>query len=351
MALRKRLITAGTLLLLLIALSTAGYQLLGGASVSFLNALYMSVITIAGVGYGEIVDTSHNPVLRVFNIFVVLFGVAVTVYVFSVVTAFLLEMEISNPFWRRGMQKRIDQLSGHSIVCGLGDTGRHTVEELRKAGKPCVVIDTSEENIKRWQTLRTESFHDLLYVLGDATEEEVLDRAGIRRADGIVACLPHEKDNLVVTVLSRQRYPSLRIVARSNDQNFADRLVRAGASATVSPSRIGGLRMASELIRPHAVNFLDLMLRERSQTLRVEELEIGASSPWAGKSLTTVSLRSTYNLLPLALRQPHAEEGSQFVINPPDTALLAIGMVIIAMGDIADFHRAREAAVGAANIG
>src|SRR5215475_13241619 len=116
MALRKRLLFALGLLLALIAVSVTGYRLIGGESVSFLQALYMAVITLAGVGYGEIVDTSQNPALRIFNMGVVLFGVAVTVYVFSVVAAFLVEIEITNPFWRRRMQKRIDELSGHYIV-------------------------------------------------------------------------------------------------------------------------------------------------------------------------------------------------------------------------------------------
>src|ERR1700694_4608396 len=132
MALRKRLLLAISLLLGLIVFSMAGYRLLGGSSVTFLQALYMAVITVAGVGYGKIVDPSHNPALRVFNIGIVLFGVAITVYVFSVVAAFLVEVEFSNPFWRRRMQRRIDGLTGHYIVCGLGDTGGHGVGELRK---------------------------------------------------------------------------------------------------------------------------------------------------------------------------------------------------------------------------
>ena len=130
MALRNRLLFALGLLVALIAISVTGYRVLGGDSVTFLQALYMAVITLAGVGYGEIVDTSHNPLLRVFNIGIVLFGVGITVYVFSVVAAFLVEVEVANPFWRRRMQKRINDLSGHFIVCGLGDTGRYAVAEL-----------------------------------------------------------------------------------------------------------------------------------------------------------------------------------------------------------------------------
>src|SRR6202162_1096787 len=157
--LRRRLISAGILFFTLTAVSVTGYRLLGGHSVTFLQALYMAVITLAGVGYGEIVDTSHNPALRVFNIGIVLFGVAITVYVFSVVAAFLVEVEFTNPFWRRRMQRHIDKLTGHHIVCGLGDTGRHAVAELRKTNTPHVVVDLSEENIKKLKELHPEALH------------------------------------------------------------------------------------------------------------------------------------------------------------------------------------------------
>ena len=244
MALRKRLLLAIALLLFLIGISTTGYRLIGGPSVSFLQALYMAVITLAGVGYGEVVDTSHNPALRVFNIGIVLFGVAITVYVFSVVAAFLVEVEFSNPFWRRRMQRHIDELTGHHIVCGLGDTGRHAVAELQKTNTPHVVVDLSEENIKKLMELHSEALGEMLFVVGDATEEDVLEKAGLSRAKGLIAALPLDKDNLVVTVIVRQRFPKMRIVARSAERKFSERMLRAGANSTVSPSHIGGLRMA-----------------------------------------------------------------------------------------------------------
>src|SRR5438270_5138201 len=270
---RRRLAFALALLLALMVVSVAGYRVLGGPSVTLLQALYMAVITLAGVGYDEVVNTSHNPPLRIFNMGVVLFGVAITVYVFSVVAAFLVEVELSNPLWRRRMQRRIDELSSHYVVCGLGDTGRYCVRELRDTRTPCVVIELHEENVKKLQELHPDYLQDLLWIQGDATEEEILEKAGIARAKGLISALPHDKDNLVVTVVARQRYPKLRIVARSADRRFSERILRAGANSTVLPTRIGGLRMASEAIRPAVVSFLDLMLQEQSQTLRVEELE------------------------------------------------------------------------------
>lgn len=341
MALRKRLLLAVGVWFVFIMVSTSGYRVLGGPSVGFLQALYMSVITLAGVGYGEAVDTSHNPALRVFNIFIVLIGVTLTVYVFSVVAAFMFEVEATNPFWRRRMQKRIEDASGHFIVSGLGDTGRHAIEELHKTGRPYIVIDASEDSIKRLRESHPAISKDLLYIIGDATEEEVLEKAGIGRAKGLIAALPLDKDNLVVTVIARQRFPKLRIVARAADERFSERMLRAGANSTVSPSRIGGLRMASELIRPQVVSFLDLMLKEQSKTLRVEQLEI-LGSRWAGRPLKDLNFQSNFNLLVLAIK-PTASDQIQF--NPPETWIVQPGDAIIFMGDMADIQRAsRESA-------
>jgi voltage-gated potassium channel len=342
MALRKRLLLALALLLILITVSTTGYRLLGGPSVTFLQALYMAVITLAGVGYGEIVDTSHNPALRVFNIGIVLFGVAITVYVFSVVAAFLVEVEFSNPFWRRRMQRHIDELTGHHIVCGLGDTGRHAVAELQKTNTPHVVVDISEENIRKLRELHPGTLQDMLYVIGDATEEDILEKAGLNRAAGMIAALPLDKDNLVVTVIVRQRFPKMRIVARSAERKFAERMLRAGANATVSPSQIGGLRMASELIRPHVVGFLDIMLKEQGRTLRVEEIEITAASAWAGSVLHDLDLKGRYNLLVLGVKLPTSEGYTDVLINPPDNSVVERQSVLIAMGDMKDIQRARQ---------
>jgi voltage-gated potassium channel len=342
--LRRRLISAAILLLGVIILSVSGYRLLGGPSVTFLQALYMAVITLAGVGYGEIVETAHNPPLRIFNMGVVLLGVAVTVYVFSVVAAFLVEIEVSNPFWRRRMQKRISALRGQYIVCGLGDTGRYAAEELYRTATPYVVVELREELIKKVGEAQPDLFRDMLYVVGDATEEETLSKAGIEHAKGLITALPEDKDNLVVTVVAHQKFPDLRIVARSAEQKFSERMLRAGAKATVSPSQIGGLRMASEIIRPHVVGFLDLMLKGQSQTLRVEEIEIDASSPWVGNPLREIKIHARHNLLLIAVKNAGGPTAPALWVNPPDTLVIRGGAAIIVMGDMKDIHEARHEA-------
>ena len=240
------------------------------------------------------------------------------------------------------MQRHIDELTGHHIVCGLGDTGRHAVAELQKTNTPHVVVDLSEENIKKLKELHPEALHEMLYVVGDATEEDILEKAGLSRANGLIAALPLDKDNLVVTVIVRQRFPKMRIVARSAERKFSERMMRAGANSTVSPSHIGGLRMASELIRPHVVGFLDLMLKEQGKTLRVEEIEVKAASPWAGSALHELNLKGRYNLLVLGLKRPLEENSTDLLVNPPDDSVVEKQAIIIAMGDMKDIQRARQ---------
>lgn len=342
MELRRRIITASLLLLAVIAISVAGYRLLGGQQVGLLQALYMAVITLAGVGYGEFVDTGGSPVLRVFNIFVVMFGVMITAYVFSAVTAFLVEGDYSNSFRRRKMLKRVAQLRNHYVVCGLGDTGRHAVTELQKTGSPYVVIDTHEETIRRFQEHAGSGFSDMLYINGDATDEDILEAAGLPHAAGLLTMVGEDKDNLVITVMVRQKNPNVRLVAKCKDLKFSERMLKAGANSVVSPNKIGGMRLASEMLRPHVVGFLDLMLKEQSRTLRIEEIPLASGSPWLGKTIGDLCLRDSFNLLPMAIKS--ANQQPDFRVNPPDTLQLAAGAVLIVMGDVHDIQNAKKQA-------
>jgi voltage-gated potassium channel len=337
MNIRQRLQLAIAILLGMTIVSVAGYRILGGPSVSLLDALYMAVTTLSGRTYGDIVDAAHHPSLRIFNMVVIFFGVTIMVYVFSVVTAFLVEGELTQLFWRRKMEKKIRELSDHYIVCGLGDTGRYVLDELQKTGSPHVVVEHSEEVLARYR--EQNNGRELLSVTGDATDDQVLQLAGVDRAHGIIAALNSDKDNLVITVEVRQRNPRIRIAARCTDLRFNDKLLRAGANAIVSPNRIGGLRLASEVLRPHVVSFLDLMLKEQTRTLRIEEIEVGPSH-WVGKRVEDLELKSRFNLLLLAVR----DATSTYWANPPENLALRHGTILIVMGDVAQIRKARAEA-------
>ena len=364
MDLRKKVIVALSALLGVLVISVGGYMWLGPGHVSFLDALYMAVITLAGVGYEEVISTRGSTILRIFNMFIVVFGVMITVYVFSSVTAFLVEGQITDIFWRRKMLKKISQLTDHFIVCGLGDTGRHAVEELQKTGTPYVVVEHNEENINKFRESNQRAADEMLYVVGDATDVSLLEQLGIDKAKGLITTLASDKENLVITVLARQKNPKIRIIARCIDPKFAERILKAGANSTVSPNQIGGMRIASEALRPHVVGFLDLMLKEKSRTLRIEEIDVRENSAWANKRLADLALKTRFNLLPLATKDTHHRHHPNtgelqahdsrvgFVVNPPDDFLLRAGTVVIVLGDVTEIHRARtEAAHVAAMAG
>lgn len=340
---RRRIAFALLMLLAVATIAVAGYRLIGGPSVTLLQAAYMAVITLSGVGYTEVVDTSHNPALRLFNIFVVLFGVAIAVYVFSVFTAFIVEGELRHLFRRGRMRKKINQLSEHFIICGLGETGRHVVEELHKSGTEYVVIELSEEVLFGFASICRDDYSDMLYVIGDATDENVLQEAGINRAGGLIACLAADKDNLVITVLVRQQNPYIRIESRHKEMSFSERILKAGANSTVSPNQIGGMRLASEVLRPHVVSFLDLMLQEKSRTLRIEQVEVPSHSPWVGLTLNKLQLNAKHNILLLALKDS-LDPAHELHVNPPENAVIVPGAVLIAMGDVNDLRRVRAEA-------
>jgi voltage-gated potassium channel len=360
MDLRKKVVVALLALLGVLIVSVGGYMWLTPGHVSVLDALYMAVITLAGVGYEEVISTRGSTILRIFNMFIVVFGVMITVYVFSSVTAFLVEGQITDIFWRRKMLKKISQLTDHFILCGLGDTGRHAVEELQKTGTPYVVVEHNEDNINKFRESNQRAADEMLYVVGDATDVALLEQLGIDKAKGLITTLASDKENLVITVLARQKNPKIRIIARCIDPKFAERILKAGANSTVSPNQIGGMRIASEALRPHVVGFLDLMLKEKSRTLRIEEIDVHENSSWAGKRLADLALKTRFNVLPLAIKDTHHHHHHHsaeplphdsrvgFIVNPSDDVLIKAGTVVIVLGDVTEIHRARIEATRAA---
>jgi voltage-gated potassium channel len=323
------------LLVVVVLSAVAVYRWFGGPDVTVLDAFYMAVITVTTVGYGEVVDTHNNPHLRLFNIFFILIGIGIMLYVFSASTAFIVEGELNHIFWRRKMQKMIRDMHDHLIICGAGETGTYLVKELLKTGNVFIVIDHDEGRLERIGQLG-----EVPVLKGDAADEDVLNEARIQKARGLASVLPEDKDNLLVTVTARQLNPNLRIVARCAEAGMVEKLQRHGANSAISPNMIGGLRLASELIRPRVVTFLDLMLRDQSGTLRVDEIAIAEGSPWMGKKIKDLDLHGRFALVPLAIQK--ADGNIKF--NPRVDSVLVGGDVLVVMGDVADVWKARDAA-------
>ena len=267
------------------AVSAAGLWWLGGGRWTFSECLYMAVITLTTVGYGEVLDGFNEVAYaREFTILFIVTGMGVILYFVSSLTAFIIEGDLRRALENTRMRKRLSQIRDHVIVCGAGNTGRHVIAELIATNTPIVAIDIEREYLEELYRRHKVGF---LYLCGDATDDQVLDQAGLSRARGLVAALANDKDNLYLVVSARQGHPDLahfRIVARGIDVTVLDKLRKAGADAVVSPNFIGGMRMASEMLRPTVVRFLDEMLHEE-QTTRIEEVKVSPGSIMVGRTV------------------------------------------------------------------
>jgi voltage-gated potassium channel len=303
---------------------------------SLFESIYFALYTVATVGYGELPGMESSRPARAVAMVLMVTGVAAIAFFQSTLTTMLVEGAIGRVFRRTRMDRRIASLKNHTVVCGCGRTGKFVAEELAAAHLPFVAIDIDEGQLER---LNDELGGKLLYVAGDATEDDVLMAAGIERAGGVVAAMPEDRDNLFVTVAARSFNPRARIVAKAVTIGTEAKLQRAGANATVSPHQIGGLRLVTELIRPYTAEFLDSMMRGSGEDqLRFEDVEIRGGGPYEGSRLLDAPIRSEANVLVVAIRRP---DGT-FVYNPSAEQTLDRGASVVVLGTAEGVRRLRE---------
>ncbi|MBN1383901.1 MAG: NAD-binding protein [Elusimicrobia bacterium] len=307
----KKLFRTITILIVVLSCGTLGYVII--EKWNFFDALYMTVITLATVGYGETHQLTFHG--RIFTVFLIISGASIMLYAISSITSFIVEGELSHIFRRNRMLKQISQLRKHYIVCGAGRSGSHIISELAKTKRNFVIVD-KDENVLN-------GYKNYLCINGDATEENTLREAGLERAAGLFAAISTDEDNMFLIVTAREMNPGVRIVAKSLKDASAKKLMTAGASAVVQPNLIGGLRMASEMVRPVVVSFLDIMLKEGYGDLRVEEIEVKQT---AVKTLTQIDIQKSGSLL-LAVA---TKEGYKF--NPSRNTVIHPGDKLIVMG-------------------
>ena len=322
----RTLARAAMLIVVVFGIGVGGFKLVGGPDHSVVDAVYMTMITLTTVGYGETIPLEGHPLGQVFTVVLLLFGVGSFVYFFSNLTAFMVEGNLDELLWKRKMRRMIAALDNHYIVCGAGNTGVHVVKELVETERPFVLVEHDPERIK---DLAEKFGRHFPAVIGDATDEEVLLEAGLAKAAGLAACIAEDKDNLLITVSAKMANPKVRIICRCIDERTIPRVKKAGADAVVSPNMIGGMRIVSEMVRPNVVTFLDIMLRDKNKGLRVEEYEIEAGSVLAGKSVGYVRGKDLADVLVVAVKRG---DGS-WTFNPPDSDVLDPGMALIFMGN------------------
>jgi voltage-gated potassium channel len=313
----RRFSLPGAIILAVFVAGTFGYRQIGGPQTSFIDAFYMTFITVATIGYGEIVDLSASPGGRVFTMVIATAGIASITFMLSSLTAFIVEGDINQALRRMRMQKQIDRLEGHYIVCGIGRVGTNVAHELSATERPYLVVDTDRQKIDEHR----ERFPEAMFLHGDASEDEVLASAGIARARGVFAITGEDSKNLVITLSAKALNPLARVVARCHEVNYTEKLRKVGADAIVSPDFTGGMRIASSMIRPHVVNLLDEMLRTDDK-LRVEEVKVPAG--FAGGSIGSLRLRNPDYVL-LAVRGAD----HKWIFNPQDDFELGAGQSLV----------------------
>ncbi len=316
---KRNLIFSFAALTLVWLIGTFGYRILGGPHYSWMDCFYMTFITIATIGYGEVVDVTRYEYGRLFTVFIGISGIGVLGYVLSTVTAFMLESDLNEFRRRKKMIQRIAQLKNHYIVCGIGLVGSNVAHELISTGRTCVVVDSEMETIQRY----LDSHPGQLYLLGDATDNDVLLAAGVMRARGVFAVAHDDSQNLVISLSAKQLNANLRVVARCHDMKNVEKTRRAGADEIVSPDYTGGLRIVSAMVRPNVVSFLDDMVKS-DESVRMEEIIIPAA---LSEKPLAVLYHGNKDCLVLAIRN----SVNGWLFNPPSQHIVQGGDVLMVM--------------------
>ncbi|MEW6040759.1 MAG: potassium channel protein [Elusimicrobiota bacterium] len=319
-AIPTRLKVAFLALIIIFAVSIAGYMVI--EKWNFLDALYMTVISLATVGYGE-----TNPLTikgRIFTIFILLGGIGMLTFVITSTISFLVEGELKGIMRRRKMEKRIGELKNHCIICAEGETGEYVIDEFYQTKQSFVVITSDQRLIAKAEKL------DIPLIVDNPADDNVLHRAGIERATGLVSVLHEDRDNLLVVLSANAIKPELIIVTQTVNKELVPKMKKAGADEVVSTNFIGAMRIASVMIRPEVVSFLDTMLRHTAGGIRVEEAAIGENSPIKGKTIKESGIHEKTGLLVIAVKE---KTSGEYKYNIKSSYKISEGDVLIVIGN------------------
>jgi voltage-gated potassium channel len=308
-----------------LVVGTVGFLLLGLAP---LDAVYTTVFTVTTVGFREPYDM--DPAGKAFMIVLMLGGIGTVLYSLTLLVAIFVDGHVSTLWEGRRMQRTIDDLTGHVIVCGYGRVGRASADQLSRAGRQVVVVEVDQDRLDRCP---------YPFVAGDGTDDDVLRRAGIESAQALVATLENDADSLFVTLSARALNEKMLIIARARTEEAVAKFERAGADRVVNPQRLGGDRIAASALQPHVVDFLDVAMHDAGMEFRLEDFEVAAGSSLAGMKVREARAHEGGGALLLALRDAQG----QFVTNPPADRVIGPGDAVIAVGTASQLQALREA--------
>ena len=314
----KHLIFANLLVIFIISMGVAGYMMIEGWNL--LDALYMTVTTLTTVGYGEVHDLSRMG--QVFTILLICIGVTFFLYVAGAVVQFMVEGRIRTILGRRRLDKKIDRLRNHYIICGYGRIGKILCKILSRKPIDLAVIEKDPGLSPLMDA------NKILYILGDATEEKNLLNAGIQRAKGLIAALATDTENVFLVLTARQLNPGLFIMASANRDESKSKLLAAGATRVESPYDIGATSMAQRIIRPTVTNFLDFAFAHRRKDIQMEEIPVNPSSALVNVMLKDSGIRQQFNLIIIAIKKLDGN----MLFNPSFETVIQGGDTVIAVG-------------------
>jgi voltage-gated potassium channel len=319
-----------------IALALAALTLIGMAGFhyiegwSWFDGFYMVVTSFSTIGYQEVHPLSHAG--RVFNVVLVLCGVSLVFLGIGSLTQALLEFSLRSFFGRRRMEREIDRLTDHYVICGAGRVGRSAARELARKPVPFVIVEANETKAAKFP-------HDWLTLIGDATQEQTLRQAHIERARGLVAATTTDATNLYIVLTARSLNPRLKIIARASEEDAEKHLLKAGADSVVSPYHFAGQRIAQSFLRPHVVSFLDTATTHLGMDLEIGEIQVGTNSEFAGKTVGSSRIRQERGVIILAIKR-----GQGMHFNPSPDDLIEPGDYLIAMGQAGQLRQLEQAA-------
>jgi len=314
-------------LLSIVVVAVIGYRI-GGYD--WVEAIYMVVITISSVGYGE--RSNAGPGLQLFSVAVIVFGMSAAVYTIGGFIQMMTEGEIERALGHRRITREIERLSGHVVVCGFGRVGQILAESLGPLKRSFVVIDNDEDRIDEARS------RGLLFLKGDAAEEDTLLDAGIERANTIVTSLPNDAANVFITLTCRNLCPNLNIIARAEHESSKKKLKQAGATKIVMPTIIGARQMVRMVTRPSTADLIELVSEGSSLEIELDEVSIPEGNPLSGVTVRETEAHKKYRLLVVAVKQAD----DQFIFSPDADYTFNCGDIVIIMGNDKDITHFRK---------
>jgi voltage-gated potassium channel len=327
--LTSKLKIAFLILFTVFIVGTTGFHFIEGWS--FIDSFYTTITTLTTVGYGDF--TPRTAEGKIFTVFIIIFGVGTMLYSLVLMAETFIEARLRRLLGRGKLEKIIEKMNNHYIICGGGRIGFLICRELITGKMPCVVIDNNPEVIQKAQD---EGF---ICFKGDATQDKILIEAGIKRAKGIVCVLPSDAENLYVILTAKELNQQVYIISRSEEEESEHRLLRAGADRVMSPYTLGGMRMAMAILRPAMLDFIEITTRQQSLELRMEEISVCKGSPIISLSLEDSGIRQRYGLIIVAVKK----DSGKMIFNPLANYIIAEGDMLIAMGEDENVKQFAEA--------